>query len=367
MLVVFVLSVMVLLLNVMGVILIMFELFVVQFDFGVLKLLMLCVYLYGEQLFVVVFIDCLFVNVFGVYVEFECNGCWIVLCKLLIVQVGFVEDDVLIDYLVKLYFVYWLFIEYFVFFDKFDFVDFDFVVIVCVLGCCQCVMLYLVLQDVCSDLYVVCLFELLMVSYFWLFCMLIVNLFCQYGELICIMYCVVLYLVIVEVWCVFVYEVYLIDLVKFVWQQVYEELVIEFWLFYLLYYGEVVWIGYYWFVWCNDWVVQKSFGYEIEILIVDIDFELMLLQIDMLSFDFICMNCDLLVMLVFGFEGGDLFQEGGVQMSGILLLCCLMQSVCFECGCVVYWWFVLYFVFNYVLFVVYGFVLLKEMLMLYDL
>ena len=76
---------------------------------------------------------------------------------------------------------------------------------------------------------------------------------------------------------------------------------------------------------------SRRSGYETEISIVDIDFEPTSPQTDTLSLDLTCTNRDLPAMLAFA-EGGDLFQEGGAQTSGISLLRRPTQSVRFERG-----------------------------------
>lgn len=84
---------------------------------------------------------------------------------------------------------------------------------------------------------------------------------------------------------------------------------------------------------CDELVVLKSFGYEMEILIVDIDFDLVKVEIDILSIELICINCDLFVLLIYGLLGGDLSLEGGGVICIVVLLCKLMLFLCFECGC----------------------------------
>ncbi|WP_187514334.1 type VI secretion system baseplate subunit TssF, partial [Pantoea agglomerans] len=101
--------------------------------------------------------------------------------------------------------------------------------------------------------------------------------------------------------------------------------------------------------------------------IVDIDFEPTSPQTDTLSLDLTCTNRDLPAMLAFGLEGGDLFQEGGAQTSGISLLRRPTQSVRFERGRAAHWRLVSHLALNHVSLVAHGLAPLKEMLTLYDL
>ncbi|CAI8694050.1 type VI secretion system baseplate subunit TssF [Burkholderia cepacia] len=353
--------------NATGVISITFESLAAQLDLGALKVPTLRAHLHGEQSFVAALTDCLFVNVLGAYVEPERNGRWTALRKLPIEQAGFDEDDALIDYPAKSHPAYRLLTEYFAFPDKFDFVDFDLAAIARASGRCQRATLHLVLQDVRSDSHVARLLELLTASHFRLFCTPIVNLFRQHGEPIRITHRAVSYPVIAEARRAFAYEVYSIDSVKLVRQQAHEESVIEFRPFYSLHHGEAARIGHYWFARRNDWVAQKSPGYETEISIVDIDFEPTSPQTDTLSLDLTCTNRDLPAMLAFGLEGGDLFQEGGAQTSGISMLRRPTQSVRFERGRAAHWRLVSHLALNHVSLVAHGLAPLKEMLTLYDL
>jgi type VI secretion system protein ImpG len=223
-----------------------------------------------------------------------------------------------------------------------------------------------VLQDVRSDSHVARLLELLTASHFRLFCTPIVNLFRQHGEPIRITHRAVSYPVIAEARRAFAYEVYSIDSVKLVRQQAHEESVIEFRPFYSLHRR----IGA-----DRPLLVRapqrlgraKSPGYETEISIVDIDFEPTSPQTDTLSLDLTCTNRDLPAMLAFGLEGGDLFQEGGAQTSGISMLRRPTQSVRFERGRAAHWRLVSHLALNHVSLVAHGLAPLKEMLTLYDL
>jgi type VI secretion system protein ImpG len=195
----------------------------------------------------------------------------------------------------------------------------------------------------------------------------VVNLFEQHGEPIRVSHQAISYPVIAEARRAFAYEVYSINSVKLVRQQAHEESVIEFRPFYSLHHGEAAHAGHYWFARRNDWVAQKSPGYETEISIVDIDFEPAAPQTDTLSLDLTCTNRDLPAGLAVGLEGGDLFLEGGSLTGSISMLRRPTPSVRFERGRAAHWRLISHLALNHVSLANSGLSALKEMLVLYDL
>ncbi len=291
-----------------------------QLDLGALKLSTLRAHLHGEQSFVAALSDCLFMHALAAYVEPERNGVWKALKVIPVEQAGFDDQDALIDYPAKSHPAYRLLTEYFAFPDKFSFADFNLASMLRASGRCQRITLHVVLRDVRSDSNIARLLDAMSAQHLRLFCTPVVNLFRQHGEPIRVSHQAVSYPVVAEARRAFAYEVYSIDSVKLVRQQAQGESVTEFRPFYSLHHGETAHAGHYWFARRNDWVAQKSPGYETEISIVDIDFEPAAPQTDTLSIDLTCTNRDLPAQLAAGLEGGDLFLEGGSLASTLTLL-----------------------------------------------
>lgn len=168
-----------------------------QVSFDMLGIDVLCLFLDGELLLCVVLCDVLVFGVKVVYVEVDGGGCWCWLESVLLCQVGFVDNEVLVDFLVCLYLVYCLFIELFVYLEKFGFVDLDFKLVMVGVSCSF--ILYLILYVSVFECGNQLVFEELSVSNVCLGCMLIVNLFIQVGELIWVIYCIVNYVVLLDV------------------------------------------------------------------------------------------------------------------------------------------------------------------------
>lgn len=353
--------------NATGVISITFESTAPQLDLAALKVGRLRTHLHGEQSFVAALSDCLFANALATYVEAERNGQWRAVRQTPFEQAGFDEADALIDYPAKSHPAYRLLTEYFAFPDKFDFVDFDLAALARQAGRCHRLTLHVVLKEVRGDSHVARLLDMLSANHFRLFCTPVVNLFKQHGEPIRINHQAVSYPVIAESRRAFAYEVYAIDSVHLVRQTAHEEAVIEFRPFYSLHHGEAARAGHYWFARRNDWVAQKSPGYETEISIVDIDFEPAAPQTDTLSLDLTCTNRDLPAGLATGLEGGDLFLDGGAQTGAISMLRRPTPSVRFERGRSVHWRLISHLALNHVSLADHGLAALKEMLTLYDL
>lgn len=353
--------------NAAGVISITFESTAQQFDLGALKSGSLRVYLQGEQSFIAALGDSLFVNAIAAYAEPERNGRWRALSSLPFAQAGFDESEALIDYPAKSHPAYRLLTEYFAFPEKFDFVDFDLDKMTRAVGRCRRLTLHIVLKDVRSDSHAARLLDSLAAHHLRLFCTPVVNLFKQHGEPIRLDHHAVSYPVVAEARRAFAYEVYSIDSVQLVRQRAHDESVIEFRPFYSLRHGESTRAGHYWFSRRDEWVAQKSPGYETEISIVDIDFDPVQEQTETLSLDLTCTNRDLPSGLSIGLEGGDLFIDGGTITNRIALLLRPTPCVRFERRQAAHWRLVSHLALNHVSLASEGATTLKEMLALYDL
>ncbi|MEX3951747.1 type VI secretion system baseplate subunit TssF [Paraburkholderia sp. EG287B] len=353
--------------NATGILSITFESTSPQFDLSAWRSGGLRTYLNGEQSFIAALGDCLFVHAIAAYAEPERNGRWRALAALPFAQAGFDVADPLIDYPAKSHPAYRLLTEYFAFPDKFDFVDFDLAAMTAAAGRCQRLTLHIVLKDVRGDSHVARLLDALAAHHLRLFCTPVVNLFKQHGEPIRLDHQAVSYPVVAEGRRAFAYEVYSIDSVQLVRQRAHEETVVEFRPFYSLRHGESMRAGHYWFARRDEAVAQKSPGYETEISIVDIDFEVDTEQNETLSLELTCTNRDLPTALATGLEGGDLFLEGGAIASSIALLMRPTPCVRFERRQAAHWRLISHLALNHVSLVNHGGTTLKEMLALYDL
>jgi type VI secretion system protein ImpG len=256
--------------------------------------------------------------------------------------------------------------EYFAFPAKFDFVDFDLKAMSAATGRCHRLTLHIVLKEVRGDSHEARLLDTLAAHHLRLFCTPVVNLFKQHGEPIRLNHQSVAYPVIAEARRAFAYEVYSIDSVHLVQQRANEESVVEFRPFYSLRHGEAARAGHYWFARRDEWVAQKSPGYETEISIVDIDFDPASEQTDTLSLELSCTNRDLPAGLAVGLEGGDLFLEGGSLANQITLLARPTPSVRFERRQASHWRLISHLSLSHVSLTGGGAGTLKEMLALYD-
>lgn len=353
--------------NATAIVSITFESTAAQLDLGMLKVDTLRAHLHGEQSFIAALADCLFINALATYVEPDRRGVWTALKKSPLTQAGFDEQDALIDYPAKSHPAYRLLTEYFAFPEKFNFADFDLAAMTRASGRCQRLTLHIVLKEVRSDSHIARLLDSLSAHHFRLFCTPVVNLFRQHGEPIRISHQAISYPVIAESRRAFAYEVYSIDSVQLVKQQAHEESIVEFRPFYSLHHGETARAGHYWFARRNDWVAQKSPGYETEISIVDIDFEPAAPQTDTLSIELTCTNRDLPAGLAVGLESGDLTLEGGSLTGNITMLRRPTPSVRFERGRAAHWRLISHLALNHVSLANSGLSALKEMLVLYDL
>jgi type VI secretion system protein ImpG len=125
--------------------------------------------------------------------------------------------------------------------------------------------------------------------------------------------------------------------------------------------------GRYWSAHRDESMVETSPGYELELSIVDIDFDPSLPQTDTLSLTVTATNRDLPSLLPFGVSGGDLFMEGGGAVKEIRLLRKPTQSQRFDRGRGALWRLISHLSLNHLSLSGGGIDALKEMLRLYDL
>src|SRR5699024_6368305 len=119
----------------------------------------------------------------------------------------------------------------------------------------------------------------------------------------------------------YAYEVHSIDSVKGVRQTPRGEEVTEFRPFYSLRHGESLDRSeQYWIAHLDELMASRSPGHELELSVVDLDFNPVVPQTDVLGIELTCSNRDLPTMLAYGVSGGDLSMEGGSAARTIALL-----------------------------------------------
>lgn len=320
----------------------------------------------GEPSFCAALRDVLAIHVLKAYVEPENGGRWIALDESPLASVGFTDDESLIDYPARSHPAYRLLTEYFAFPEKFGFFDCDLRRLGVLGG--RKFTLHLVLQGIAPDSAYARLLEGLTAANLKQGCTPVVNLFAQHGEPIRVTHTAVSYPVVADARRAYAYEVYSIDSVARIQQTAQGESVTEFRPFYSLHHGEnPEHKEHYWVASRDELVARQSPGYELELSIVDGDFDPTTPSADVLSLELTCSNRDLPEQLAYGVPGGDLSMDGGSVARSISLLRKPTPSLRFERGRGVQWRLISHLSLNHLSLVEGGIAPLREMLKLYDL
>lgn len=324
------------------------------------------VFVDGEPSFCAVLRDVLALKVEQAYVEADDSGRWTQLDGNPLSQVGMAEDEALIDYPARSHPAYRLLTELFAFPDKFGFFDIDLRQAGRLGG--KRFALHLILRDVAADSVPARLLEPLSPANLPLGCTPVVNLFSQRGEPIRVSHTAASYPVLADARRAYAYEVYSIDSVARIQQTAQGETVVEFRPFYSLRHGENPdHAEHYWLAHRNETVARHSPGYELELSMVDANFDPVTPQTDVLSLELTCSNRDLPTQLAYGVPGGDLTMEGGSVARSISLLRKPTRSLRFDTGRGAQWRLISHLSLNHISLVDGGAAALKEMLRLYDL
>lgn len=340
------------------------------------------VYLDGEPSQVSVLREALCHKVAGVMVQSSAHGPWTGSHAARPEAVGFADDEALIPYDERSHPAYRLLTEYFAFPDKFNFVDLPLPSIGAPAGDDgasagpRVITLHLLLSGMRSDSDEARLLETISERNFVLGCSPVVNVFAQNADPIRITHAATDYPVVVDSRRAFGYEVYSIDKVFRVKQTPHGESVEEFRPFFSLYHDDLLGDddrlgeqppGRYWNARRDETVAAVSPGYELELAIVDVDFEPAAPQTDTLSIQVTATNRDLPSQLSVGNAGGDLFIDGGSLAREIRLLRKPTRSHRFERGKGSLWRLISHLSLNHLSLSGRGVEALKEMLRLYDL
>ena len=262
-------------------------------SFATLAVDRLRVYLHGEPSFVAALRDCLFLRTAAAYIETQ-PGRWNRLPDVPLAQVGLAEDDALIDFPASSHPAYRLLAEYFVFSEKFNFVDIDLAALRRAVGPVREFTLHLPVKGLRADSNTARLLESASADNFRLGCTPVINLFEQRADPIRVTHAAASYPVVADARRAYGYEVYSIDRVRLVRQNAQGDSVVEFRPFYSLHHGETPeGASHYWTARRDPMVAERSPGYEMEMSIVDIDFNPALPQTETLSLELTCTNRDL--------------------------------------------------------------------------
>lgn len=321
----------------------------------------------GEPSFCAALRDVLAMHVKQAYLEPDEGGRWSRLDAVPLAPVGLADDEALIDFPARSHPAYRLLTEYFAFPEKFGFFDLDLRQAGRLGG--KRFALHLVIQGVTADSLPARLLESLSPANVLLGCTPVVNLFKRHGDPIRVSHLATSYPVVADARRAYAYEVHSIDHVSRVQQTVQGESVVEFRPFYSLQHGENPESGgeHYWVAHRNGLVAQQSPGYELELSVVDVNFDPVTPRTDVLSLDLTCSNRDLPSQLAYGVAGGDLTVEGGSVARSISLLRKPTPSLRFDNGRGAQWRLISHLSLNHVSLVEGGVSPLKEMLRLYDL
>ena len=341
------------------------------------------VYLDGEASQVSLLREALCHRVAGLRVQTSPHGVWAGPYPERPQLVGLADDEALIDYDERSHPAYRLLTEYFAFPDKFNFIDLPLpraaLASLSVEGkpsAVRSITVHFVLAGMRADSDQARLLETISARHFALGCTPVVNLFKQNADPIRVTHAATQYPVVVDARRAFGYEVYSVDKVFRVKQTPQGESIDEFRPFFSLHHDDLLGEGdsmgerppgRYWHVQRDEAVAATSPGYELEMSIVDVDFEPAVPQTDTLSIHVTATNRDLPSLLSFGSAGGDLFIEGGSIAREIRMLRKPTATHGFERGKGSLWRLVSHLSLNHLSLSGRGVDSLKEMLRLYDL
>lgn len=325
------------------------------------------IYLHGEPSFVAALRDCLFLRACGAFAQTR-PGYWDRLPEQPYREVGLAQDDALIDFPPSAHPAYRLLAEYFVFSEKFNFIDLDMRAVAAAAGDARQITLHVPVRGLRADSNTARLLESMNASHLRLACTPVVNLFSQRADPIRLTHAQAEYPVVADARRAHGYEVYSIDRVSQVRQNGQSDSVVTFRPFYSLHHGQTPEdAGHYWTSRRDAAVAQRSPGYETSIALVDVDFNPAAPQTETLSLELTCTNRDLPALLTVGQPGGDLFVEGGTVARAIRMLRRPSGAHRFEQGRAAHWRLISHLALNHLSLVQSGLPALKETLRLYDL
>lgn len=334
---------------------------------GLGKLDKLRVYIDAEPSVASALRDALFLRKLKVYASAS-DKRWRVAGGKLIGEVGFADDEALIDMPETSHGAYRYLTEYFCFPEKFNFFDINIGEIPSRLHAEGKISLHIALGDLRADSDASRLLQTLTAQNLRLGCVPVVNLFAQRGDPIRISNRQAAYPVVADGRRAYAYDVYSIDSVRRVRQTAQGESITEFRAFFSLRHGETPERnGYYWYAQRDPLVAESSPGYETSLSIVDADFDPVQPKTDVLSLQLTCTNRELPTLMSVGMPTGDLFLEGGSSVRSIKLLRKPTQPCRFDHRRDGQWRIISHLSLNHLSLTGNGLTAFQEMLALYDL
>lgn len=293
--------------------------------------------------------------------------------------VGFEDHESIIEHDARSHAAYRLLTEYFAFPEKFNFVDLpvpsgprETDTDIVLNG--NRLVLHVPLKGIRSDSDAARLLEDLDVHHLQLGCTPVVNLFRTPADPIRVTHARTMYPVVVDARRAYAYEVYGVQRVWCVRQSGQGESAQEFRPFYSLRHDDLLRDGErtqpracYWYTQRDERTAAHSPGHELELGLVDADFQPGLAVNETLSLEVWATNRDLPTQLAIGQPGGDLFVEGGGAAQEIRLLRRPTACLRFARGQGVLWRLISHLSLNHLSLSQGGIDALKEMLRLYDL
>ncbi len=311
--------------------------------------------------------DCLFMRCSGAFALTDEKEKWLSLAGPLIGEVGFGEDEALLEFPETAHSAYRHLTEYFAFPEKYSFFDLRLGQLPDALRAVRKLTLKLIIGGVRPATPASSQLKGLSAGNLRLFCVPVVNLFAQRGEPIKVTHRSPDYSVVADGRNAFGYEVYSIDRVVRVRKGAQGETMTEFRPFFSLRHAEPRENrGQYWFARRDALLAERSPGFETRIALVDIDLDPSSTTSDTLSLSLTCTNRELPSRLAIGLPGGDLSLEGGSVVSQISLLRVPSPPRRFNTGQTSQWRLVSQLSLNHLSLTGSGLAAFKEILGLYD-
>jgi type VI secretion system protein ImpG len=309
-------------------------------------------------------------RVAGCLVQTSPHGPWLSGSDALPREVGFADDEALIESDPRAHPAYRLFTEYFAFPQKFDFVDLPLPRVVRE-GSSRTVTLHYVMSGLRADSADGHLLETVSAQHLVLGCTPVVNLFRLRADPIRVTHQQESYPVLPDSRRAHGHEVHSIEKVYRVRQTPQGESIDEFRPFYSLQHEQLLAEGEsggrYWYSHRDETVAAQSPGFETELSIVDVEFRPASPQTDTLSVEVLATNRDLPSLLAIGDAGGDLSAQDAGPSRDIRLLRKPTPSYRFDAGHGALWRLVSHLSLNHLSLSGGGIDALKELLRLYDL
>lgn len=272
----------------------------------------------GEPSFCAALRDTLAFTVCQAYIEGNDGAPWQLLQKSPLQTAGFAPDEALIDWPARAHPAYRLLTEFFAFPEKFGFFDCD---LRAAANLGRRFTLHLIVQDIGPDSQTARLLTGLTKNNLRLHCTPVVNLFAMKGAPITVSHKQTTYSVLADGKNASSFEVHSIDHVYRTHASAGHRPACEVRPFYSLHHGESAERnGVYWVSNLDEGLADRSPGHELQLTLVDSDFDPTSSGTSTLSLDLTCSNRDLPASLAYGVTGGDLTVEGGCVTKCVALL-----------------------------------------------